>query len=255
MVPSTHLLRLRRKLTVFVLFLVLAGVPSLVTATVISFSDVPMSSPYYYDVEAIAQAGVTTGCGGGKYCPKDYVTREQMAAFLNRLGALANNKTPVVNAAKLSGKTDSAFHQYGTTAPGLTTQYGAFAVEGQAAGVGAFGAAQVSFPVPINASLTPIVVKVGEATPTHCSGSVTAPGADAGYLCIFAGYALNISTTAPSYAVYNPATGSTGASHYGASIQVKSNAAGSYVLSGTWAATAPLIFVPFTPSGGPTMGK
>jgi hypothetical protein len=63
------------------------------------FSDVPDSNPYHADITALADAGVTTGCGGGKYCPSAYVTREQMAAFMNRLGALGAGKTPVANAA------------------------------------------------------------------------------------------------------------------------------------------------------------
>jgi hypothetical protein len=49
-----------------------------------SFTDVaPTSwaSPY---IEAIAAAGITKGCGGGKYCPTQNVTREQMAAFVVR---------------------------------------------------------------------------------------------------------------------------------------------------------------------------
>jgi hypothetical protein len=64
----------------------------------ISFSDVPPSHPFYNHIQAVAEAGVTTGCGGGKYCPDDNVTRGQMAAFMNRLGALGAGKTPVVNA-------------------------------------------------------------------------------------------------------------------------------------------------------------
>jgi hypothetical protein len=37
------------------------------------------------DINKIAAAGITTtGCGGGKFCPKDFVTRGQMAAFLRR---------------------------------------------------------------------------------------------------------------------------------------------------------------------------
>ena len=63
------------------------------------FSDVPDSNPYHADIDAVADAGVTTGCGGGKYCPAAFVTREQMAAFMNRLGALGAGKTPVTNAA------------------------------------------------------------------------------------------------------------------------------------------------------------
>jgi hypothetical protein len=67
------------------------------------FSDVPNSNPFHADISAIAGAGVTTGCGGGNFCPKDAVTREQMAAFMNRLGALSGNKPPVVNADRLDG--------------------------------------------------------------------------------------------------------------------------------------------------------
>lgn len=35
-------------------------------------------------IEAIAAAGITTGCGDGRFCPDDPVTRGQMAAFLRR---------------------------------------------------------------------------------------------------------------------------------------------------------------------------
>jgi hypothetical protein len=36
------------------------------------------------DINRAAAAGVTTGCGGGRYCPRQTVTREQMASFLAR---------------------------------------------------------------------------------------------------------------------------------------------------------------------------
>jgi hypothetical protein len=70
------------------------------------FTDVPTSSSYHTDIDAIRDAGVTTGCTATLYCPKDFVTREQMAAFLNRLGALGPGKTPVVNADKVDGVDD-----------------------------------------------------------------------------------------------------------------------------------------------------
>jgi hypothetical protein len=35
-------------------------------------------------IEAIAAAGITTGCGADRYCPGDTVTRAQMASFLAR---------------------------------------------------------------------------------------------------------------------------------------------------------------------------
>jgi hypothetical protein len=74
-----------------------------------SFVDVPTGNTFHDDIAAIAAVGVTTGCSANEYCPKDYVTREQMAAFLNRLGALAPGKTPVVNAAKLDGMDSTDF--------------------------------------------------------------------------------------------------------------------------------------------------
>jgi len=48
------------------------------------FSDVPPSSWAYDYIQAIRDEGITGGCGNGNYCPKDFVTREQMAAFLIR---------------------------------------------------------------------------------------------------------------------------------------------------------------------------
>ena len=50
-----------------------------------------------------------TGCGGGNFCPDAFVTRGQMAAFLNRLGALGPGKVPVANATKLDGLDSTQF--------------------------------------------------------------------------------------------------------------------------------------------------
>jgi hypothetical protein len=46
------------------------------------FSDVPQAYLYHTAVEKIVRAGITTGCGGGKYCPDDPVTRDAMAVFI-----------------------------------------------------------------------------------------------------------------------------------------------------------------------------
>jgi hypothetical protein len=48
------------------------------------FSDVPTSNTYHTVISRLVGAGITGGCGGGKYCPNDAVSRGQMAAFLNR---------------------------------------------------------------------------------------------------------------------------------------------------------------------------
>ena len=73
------------------------------------FSDVPNGHTFHGDIDVLVDAGLTTGCGGGKYCPEEFVTRGQIAAFLNRLGALSPTKTPVVNADRIDGLNSSAF--------------------------------------------------------------------------------------------------------------------------------------------------
>jgi hypothetical protein len=56
------------------------GLPA---ATVDYFSD-DAGSLHEPDINRMAAAGITNGCGGGVYCPTQVVTREQMAAFLHR---------------------------------------------------------------------------------------------------------------------------------------------------------------------------
>lgn len=98
----------RRGLTVLALTIAVVALPLGVLASH-QFGDVPDSNPFHADISALAASGVTTGCGGGNYCPSAFVTREQMAAFLNRLGALAAGKTPVVNADRLDGHDSTEF--------------------------------------------------------------------------------------------------------------------------------------------------
>ncbi len=47
------------------------------------FSDLG-DSPFVSSIEALAAAGITSGCGDDRFCPDDPVTRGQMAAFLVR---------------------------------------------------------------------------------------------------------------------------------------------------------------------------
>jgi hypothetical protein len=42
------------------------------------------TSPFRLAINAIAEAGVTSGCATGSFCPTDLVTRGQMASFLAR---------------------------------------------------------------------------------------------------------------------------------------------------------------------------
>jgi len=85
------------------------------------FSDVPDSNPYHADIDALVDSGVTTGCGGGKYCPSAFVTREQMAAFMNRLGALQAGKTPVVNADRVDSRHASDLTRFAYSSEDATT--------------------------------------------------------------------------------------------------------------------------------------
>jgi hypothetical protein len=52
------------------------------------FDDVDPSSFAYDDIHLIFELGITTGTGQTTYSPDDEVSREQMAAFLNRLHGL-----------------------------------------------------------------------------------------------------------------------------------------------------------------------
>jgi S-layer homology domain len=49
-----------------------------------TFNDVPVSDPAFQYIEALAASGVTSGCGGGNYCPDAALTRRQMAVFLSK---------------------------------------------------------------------------------------------------------------------------------------------------------------------------
>jgi hypothetical protein len=65
---------------------------SLSVATADPFTD-DETSAFESDINTIAAAGITTGCGQGRFCPDEGVTRAQMASFLRRGLAL----TPVAD--------------------------------------------------------------------------------------------------------------------------------------------------------------
>jgi Matrixin/S-layer homology domain len=58
------------------------------------FLDVPLTHPYYTYIEKLAQRGITSGCGGGYYCPDQPVSRDQMAVFIERALGLFNPPPP-----------------------------------------------------------------------------------------------------------------------------------------------------------------
>lgn len=50
------------------------------------FADVDTTNPFCQNIEWIKNRKITLGCMPGFYCPFDPVQRQQMAAFMNRLG-------------------------------------------------------------------------------------------------------------------------------------------------------------------------
>ncbi len=47
-----------------------------------TFGDVPTGYWAFRHIEALAASGITAGCGGGNFCPENYVKRSEMAVYL-----------------------------------------------------------------------------------------------------------------------------------------------------------------------------
>lgn len=105
------------------------------------FTDVDPNSEFAADIEYIAGLGVTLGCtiDGTKYCPKDPVTRGQMASFLVRAFNLPSTTTDFfadddgniheadINALRAAGiTTGCAANLYCPDAPVTRAQMAAF---------------------------------------------------------------------------------------------------------------------------------
>jgi hypothetical protein len=244
-IRATRVPRPSRPVLLTILVTALLAFPMGIVLASHQFSDVPNSNPFHADIDALVDSGVTAGCGGGKYCPKAAVTREQMAAFLNRLGALAPGKTPVVNATKVDG-IDSANLLPSGVLPGGRTIRGTFAIFGTSASQVAF--APISFPVRLPAAPTTHYIPLGGPVPAGCSGTPSVPSASPGHLCVF-----ESQTTSDNNfnCVFNPLTFACGAaSVYGFGISQQGTVAG-WSVGGTWAATAALGFGadPVAPEG------
>lgn len=80
------------------------------------FSDVPTAHFAHDDINAIADAGITAGCGGTNYCPESAVTRGQMAAFLHR--SLGRAGRTHVQTATLGSTANVAVASVSVTVPG-----------------------------------------------------------------------------------------------------------------------------------------
>lgn len=89
----------RRLLPIMIVAVLVALIPLTALAD-FAFLDLDPNSPHNDNIAAIKAAGITKGCDPPafvQYCPKDFVTREEMASFLARTAGLGGNP-PVVNA-------------------------------------------------------------------------------------------------------------------------------------------------------------
>lgn len=95
----------------------------------------------------------------------------------------------------------------------------------------------VSFEIPLASAPTPHFVHLGEAATAECPGTVTAPAASPGNLCIYEAQNVNVVATG----FEDPITGATGSTvePFGFEVVALAVKEGSYDESGSWAVTAP----------------
>ena len=124
-----------------------------------------------------------------------------------------------------------------TNLPSGATLRGAFQVAGtDTPAVAGAAASAISFVFPLAETPEPHLVPEGGPAVAECPGSVSAPEALPGHVCVYVGNAANAS----SISILDPVTGiGPGASRFGITISATGSFDSNYFLSGTWAVTAP----------------
>lgn len=67
-----------------------------------TFSDTA-GNPHEAGIHFLSESGITSGCGDGRYCPQDALTRGQMATFLHRLAGRDPDAPRTVDADAVDG--------------------------------------------------------------------------------------------------------------------------------------------------------
>lgn len=111
--------RSRRLFSLLIVTLLIALTPlSLLAAN--PFNDLVPGSVHNSNIDAIYNAGITTGCVPNQsYCPTDLVTRQEMASFLARTAGIGGNPA-VTNARTLQGFTANSLVRTNLGASGGT---------------------------------------------------------------------------------------------------------------------------------------
>jgi hypothetical protein len=81
----------RKIFLIIAAFILTSIITSLGTVAVLAawpFDDVLPGDWFYNDVHWMDSNGITHGCDATHYCPDDYVTRAEMAAFLHRMAGV-----------------------------------------------------------------------------------------------------------------------------------------------------------------------
>ena len=111
------------------------GASLLLTPTAVlashQFHDVPLDHPFHSEIDAIAKAGITAGFRDGGYHPNDPVTRQAMAAFMQRgfgrvaMAAWSAPKTELVTVAanSRSSATYASVRDLTITVPGANNGF------------------------------------------------------------------------------------------------------------------------------------
>lgn len=124
------------------------------------FTDLVPGSVHNPNIDAIYNAGITTGCvPNEQYCPTDLVTRQEMASFLARTAGIGGN--PPVTNAKTAQTADTATNAANAANANTIGGYGPSGLVRVARGSG------VIFPNTVPVGTTPTTV--GAVT-------ITAPG-------------------------------------------------------------------------------
>jgi hypothetical protein len=136
-----------------------------------------------------------------------------------------------------------------TLAPSGITQRGLFDLEGEEGNANTVFTTGISFPLELASDPTAVEVPPGGPSPdpAHCAGTVDAPSAAPGYLCLYDKYAYNV-TTGPS-SIYSTYVGvqnvdnlGSHGSAFGARLYAEPFANQPGVdagVAGSWAVTAP----------------
>ncbi|HEY8598522.1 MAG TPA: hypothetical protein VIL85_08835 [Thermomicrobiales bacterium] len=159
--------RRRSRMLLLTLVALVALVPGALLAAN-PFNDLNAGSPHNGNIDAIYNAGITTGCDPNvSYCPTDLVTRQEMASFLARTAGLgdnppvANAKTAqtATNATQLGGQPASAYQLAGQPIANAANAANAATLSGYAPGAlnrVAFSAAPRAGLLPGDGSVTEV---------------------------------------------------------------------------------------------------